>query len=156
MFKLAAVLCEYGIGKDTAEQYIWTKYAQGSSFSEQEMVTTIRSAYKKASYGIKYFEDKDTFQRVRQKLKSGIADDDIKKQLNVREDVIEDIKKEIQTGDDIFWSVNEKGTITIKPSNYSEGWMDTFGVQPKLNDFVEENDWYFEWYDAGTMMVWPS
>ena len=39
---------------------------------------------------------------------------------------------------------------------YSEKWMDTFGVQPKLNDFVEENGWYFEWYDAGTMMVWPS
>jgi hypothetical protein len=34
--------------------------------------------------------------------------------------------------------------------------MDTFGVQPKLNDFVEENGWYFEWYDAGTMMVWPN
>jgi hypothetical protein len=39
---------------------------------------------------------------------------------------------------------------------YSERWMDTFGVQPKLNDFVEENGWYFEWYDAGTMMVWLS
>jgi hypothetical protein len=39
---------------------------------------------------------------------------------------------------------------------YSEAWMDTFGVQPKLNDFVEENGWYFEWYDAGTMMVWPQ
>jgi hypothetical protein len=39
---------------------------------------------------------------------------------------------------------------------YSEGWMDTFGVQPKLNDFVEKNGWYFEWYDAGTMMVWSS
>jgi len=37
---------------------------------------------------------------------------------------------------------------------YSERWMDTFGVQPILNDYVEENGWYFEWYDAGTMMVW--
>lgn len=134
VFKLAAVLCEYGIGKDTAEQYIWTKYAQGTNFSEQEMTTTIRSAYKKATYGIKYFEDKDTFQRVRQKLKSGIPDDDIKKQLNVREDVIEDIKKEIQTGDDIFWSVNEKGNITIKPSNYAE-----FLVKNGFNKYYPEN-----------------
>ena len=39
---------------------------------------------------------------------------------------------------------------------YSEVWYDTFGVQPALNDFVEENGWYFEWYDAGTMMVWPN
>jgi hypothetical protein len=39
---------------------------------------------------------------------------------------------------------------------YSERWMDTFGVQPQLNDFVEENGWYFEWHDAGTIMVWPN
>ena len=39
---------------------------------------------------------------------------------------------------------------------YSERWMNTFGVQPKLNQFVEKNGWYFEWYDAGTMMVWPQ
>ena len=38
---------------------------------------------------------------------------------------------------------------------YSERWMDTFGIEPTMNDFVEENGWYFEWYDAGTMMVWP-
>lgn len=41
--------------------------------------------------------------------------------------------------------------------NYdSERWLDTFGVQPELNAFVEENGWYFEWYDAGTMMVWVN
>lgn len=41
--------------------------------------------------------------------------------------------------------------------NYeSERWLDTFGVKPSLNDFVEENGWYFEWYDAGTMMVWEN
>jgi hypothetical protein len=36
---------------------------------------------------------------------------------------------------------------------YSEVWYDTFGVQPALNDFVEENGWYFEWHDAGTIMM---
>jgi hypothetical protein len=34
--------------------------------------------------------------------------------------------------------------------------MDTFGIEPTMNDFVEENGWYFEWYDPGTMMVWPN
>ena len=37
---------------------------------------------------------------------------------------------------------------------YSERWMNTFGVQPALNAFVEKNGWYFEWYDTDTMMVW--
>jgi hypothetical protein len=134
VFKLAAVMCEYGIHKDTTEQYIWTKYCQGSSFSEQEMVTTIRSAYKKATFGMKYFEDKDTFQKIKQKLKSGIPEEDIKKQLNVRGDVVEDVKKEIKTGEDIFWSKNDKGTVTIEPLKYSE-----FLVKNGFNKYYPEN-----------------
>jgi hypothetical protein len=39
---------------------------------------------------------------------------------------------------------------------YSEVWGDTFGVEPKLNQMVEDNGWYFEWHDAGTMMVWEA
>lgn len=39
---------------------------------------------------------------------------------------------------------------------YSERWFNTFGVNPKLNKKVEDKGWFFEWYDAGTMMVWPS
>jgi len=39
---------------------------------------------------------------------------------------------------------------------YNEVWGDTFGVEPKLNQLVEDSGWYFEWHDAGTMMVWPS
>jgi hypothetical protein len=31
-----------------------------------------------------------------------------------------------------------------------------FGVEPKLNGIVEDNGWYFEWYDPGTMMVWKN
>ncbi len=39
---------------------------------------------------------------------------------------------------------------------YNEVWNDTFGVDPKLSKVIETSGWYFEWYDAGTMMVWPS
>ena len=49
------------------------------------------------------------------------------------------------------------GESTPKFFNYySEAWYNTFGVQPELNQFVEDNGWYFEWYDAGTMMVWEA
>jgi hypothetical protein len=37
---------------------------------------------------------------------------------------------------------------------YREYWNDTFGVEPKLNKIAEDNGWYFEWYDPGTMMMW--
>ena len=39
---------------------------------------------------------------------------------------------------------------------HSEELYETFGVDPELNEFVEENGWYFEWYDPGTIMLWPS
>ena len=39
---------------------------------------------------------------------------------------------------------------------YSEAWVDTIGIKPELNKTAEDSGWYFEWYDAGTMMVWPS
>jgi len=29
-------------------------------------------------------------------------------------------------------------------------------VDPKLNAMVENNGWFFEWHDAGTMMVWEN
>ena len=62
--------------------------------------------------------------------------------------------KDFGIGGEGIWASGESDPRLF--DYYSERWMDTFGVQPKLNDFVEENEWYFEWYDAGTIMVWPS
>jgi hypothetical protein len=134
VFKLACVMCEYGIDKSTTEQYIWTKYCQGTSFNHGEMVTSINSAYKKATFSTKYFEDKDTFHKVKQKLKSGIAKDDIKKQLGVADDIIDDIKEEIASGDDVFWMVDSKKGIQIEPIKYSE-----FLVKSGFNKYYPEN-----------------
>ena len=39
---------------------------------------------------------------------------------------------------------------------YNDDWMDTFGINPSINELVEDSGWFFEWHDAGTMMVWPS
>lgn len=36
------------------------------------------------------------------------------------------------------------------------GFYNTLGVKPTLNTQVEKRGWYFEWYDAGTMMCWPQ
>ena len=67
------------------------------------------------------------------------------------------------TTDEFYGEKNDNNGIWISaestPSlfNYwSEVWGDTFGVDPKLNDVVESNGWFFEWYDPGTMMVWES
>ena len=62
-----------------------------------------------------------------------------------------------------FSNPNLKGGIWIAADDdnrffnyYSEKWVDTFGVDPKINKLVEDNGWFFEWWDAGTMLAWPE
>ena len=38
---------------------------------------------------------------------------------------------------------------------YSAKWSNTFGVEPRLDKAVNKKGWFFEWYDPGTMMVYP-
>lgn len=69
----------------------------------------------------------------------------------------------VGTTDDFYNSENQNVGIWVAadstPSLFdydSSEWLDTFGVKPSLNKLVEDNGWYFEWYDPGTMMVWVS
>jgi hypothetical protein len=40
---------------------------------------------------------------------------------------------------------------------WTENYNDyTFGIENSLNELVEECGWFFEWYDAGTLMCYPS
>jgi hypothetical protein len=32
----------------------------------------------------------------------------------------------------------------------------TFGILNRIDQWAEENGWWFEHYDAGTIMLWPS
>ena len=60
--------------------------------------------------------------------------------------------QEFGTGGEGIWI---SGEDTSELFNYwHEGWGNTFGVEPKLDAFVQKNGWYFEWYDAGTMMAY--
>ncbi len=38
---------------------------------------------------------------------------------------------------------------------YRESWYNSHGVEPKLNEQTEKRGWYYEWYDTGTMMLYP-
>jgi hypothetical protein len=62
--------------------------------------------------------------------------------------------KDFGIGGEGIWISGESTTDLF--DYYAEMWYDTFGVQPELNQFVEDNGWYFEWYDVGTMMIWEQ
>ncbi len=39
---------------------------------------------------------------------------------------------------------------------YDLGGLYTFGVLDELWNYAEKHGWYFEWYDAGTIMAYPD
>ena len=138
IFQLACCLCEYGISVETAESYIWNNYISGQQdFSHDRMMATIKSAYKRSSFDSKYFEDKDTINKVRLKLKSGVNDDEIKKQHNITAETINDIREEVAVMDDVFWTItiNKQGNevISIEPLKYSQ-----FLVKHGFNKYYPE------------------
>lgn len=122
IFDLAGTFCEYGISQTTAENFIFS-YILTGDFSENEMKTAIRSAYKKRVFDSKYFEDYQTVSKIKLKIKNGIPSEQIKKELNIDDSVLDEIKQESVDNDIIFWNIktdkNGKETINVDPYLYS-------------------------------------
>lgn len=116
VFKVASCFCEYGIELNTAKSYL-SQYAE-EGFTEQEVRTATSSGYKKALPNSKYFEDNDTINKVKLKIRDGIKPEEIVKQLDVSSDVVRDVNNEISNVDEIFWSIEKKG-IVVEPDLYT-------------------------------------
>lgn len=137
IFEIACCLCDYGISQDIAEHHVYSKYVTGSSFSHQEMLNTIKSAYRKSSFNSKYFEDRSTIDRVKLKLKNGVNEDEIKRQHNISDEILNDIKDNATNADDVFWTIIQKKdseVVVIEPLKYSQ-----FLVKNGFNKFYPEN-----------------
>jgi hypothetical protein len=115
-FKVACTMCEYGVDKYAAKNYL-LQYAQ-EDFTANEINNTVVNAYKSSNFNIKYFEDAQTVSKVKLKLKEGVKDEDIQKQLGVTGAIIESVKEEVQNSDDVFWQADGK-KITIVPHDYA-------------------------------------
>ena len=137
IFEIACCLCDYGISQDSAEHHLYSNYVGGSSFSHQEMLNTIKSAYRKSSFNSKYFEDRSTIDRVKLKLKNGVNEDEIKRQHNISDEILNDIKDNATNADDVFWTIIQKKdseVVVIEPLKYSQ-----FLVKNGFNKFYPEN-----------------
>lgn len=132
IFELACSLSDYGINQDVAENYISNKYTTSQDFTHAEMLSAIKSGYKKSSFNSKYFEDKKTIDRIKLKVKNGIDDEQILKDHNISTTDLKDIK-ENNGSDDIFWSISKKDIISIEPLKYSN-----FLVKNGFNKFYPE------------------
>jgi hypothetical protein len=118
VFKVASCFCEYGISENTAKLYLH-QYSD-KTFTQIEINTTVASAYKRSDKGTKYFEDKETIIKVKSKLKEGISPGDISKQLDIKPDVVEDVKKDVANSEDVFWAFSDKKGVSVDPMKYRD------------------------------------
>lgn len=122
IFDIAGAFCEHGVDQSNAEGYILNNIVIGD-FSEREALTAIKSAYRKRSFGIKYFEDYQSVKRIKSKLIQGENPKDIIKSLNVDKEAVKQVQEEIKENDDIFWDVkilkSGEEKITVEPFKYA-------------------------------------
>ena len=113
LFILANALCEFGISQDYAFNYVLANVVFGD-FSENELLTLFKSAYKRATFNSKYFEDVNKIDRIKQNLSKGIPKKDIANLLKIDETIIDEVKEINEDCD--FWNKFEdkKGNVTIK------------------------------------------
>lgn len=117
VFDLAGMFCEYGVSQSTAEGYIFNNVVIGD-FSETEMRTTIKSAYKKRNFDSKFFEDYQRIDKVRVDLKKG--KDAVIKKHGISEDTFDELKEVLEHED--FWFItydkNGKEKVFVDPLKY--------------------------------------
>jgi len=113
IFDLGGAFCEYGISEDYAIGYIQNNVAYGD-FKESEVYNTIKSAYKRRSFGSKYFEDYNKQNAIKTNLKKGKAK--VIDQYKIEEEVYDSLKYEAEV--DNFWDVDDKNKIKANPLKY--------------------------------------
>jgi len=113
VFDLGGAFCEYGISEDYAIGYIQNNVAYGD-FKETEVSNTIKSAYKRRSFGSKYFEDYNKQNAIKSNLKKGKAK--VIDQYKIEEEVYDRLKYEAEV--DNFWDVDDKNKIKANPLKY--------------------------------------
>ena len=132
VFILASAFNEFGIMKHTAEIFM-SSMAQ-SDFPMSEIRTTINSAYSNTSaFGTKFYEDEAQLQNIRKKIKGGASSSEIKKdlrRLEIDEGNLNEVYEAIEktSGVDKFWSVSDKGAVSLQHFLFKE--------------FLEDNGFY--------------
>lgn len=111
IFDLAGAFCEYGINETTAIGYILNNVVSGD-FKEREVQNTIKSAYKRRSFGSKYFEDYDKQKLIKVDLNKG--KNAVIKKYEIDEDTFEQIKEEVTVEDFWYYEEDSKGKVKIK------------------------------------------
>lgn len=114
IFNLASFFCEYGVSENTAISFIENHINMDDDFTEAECKRTVKSAYKRRSFGIKFFEDYNTINKITNDLK--YPKETVIKKHNISEEEYESISKDVDVLD--FWYYDKQKNIKIDAFKY--------------------------------------
>lgn len=138
VFDLAGAFCEYGIDQNTAESFLYNNVIAGSCKDEQGKINSVRSAYKKRSFGSKFFEDFKRKKDIKYNLKKGKAK--ILKEFKIDEDTYDKLKEENEVEN--FWYYDEKDKLKINPLKYKL-FLESKGFKKYFPSDTEKPNWVY-------------
>lgn len=128
LYKLAVAFNDFGINKTEAERVLFG--FEEKDFNREEIKTTINSAYKKAhQFGTKFFEDKQTQNKIEKLIRVGKSQKDIVKNFpELTSEIIEDYSEKVKENLDLdeFWEYNDKNKIRLSVHKYKL-WLEQHG-----------------------------
>lgn len=119
LFKLASAFNTFGINQSECE-HVLSQYKNGKN--DKEIQQLINSAYKNtADFKTRFFEDKETKQKIEKQVKAGVNPKDIFKQYSSVspgeiENCINEIKENIL--EDNFWTFDKNGKCIVSAHQY--------------------------------------
>ena len=133
LYVLAATLRDFGIPKSDAA-FIVLDYDQNPK-NQNENKTTIDSAYKDMNkFGSKWFEDTDTLNKVKEKMKRGVSKKQVRSFLAdagvENAEAIESVINRVEESSShpVFWEKSKNGVVSV--------------VHWKFKKYLEDNGYY--------------
>lgn len=122
LFILASAFNDFGVNKNEAEN-ILLRFESGD-FDTREIQSVVNSAYRNtSSFNTKFFEDKQTKDKIEKMIKSGRTIKEIKEDFkDISEQSITNTVKHVQQNiaEEEFWEINDKGNVALLPHRYKK------------------------------------
>lgn len=139
IYVLSCAFCEYGISQETAINFIYGEIVQGD-FSEQETITTIKSAYRRMQFNCKYFENVEKLKALKADIKN--PKEEVIKKYDIDESTYNEIKGDVEHDD--FWFYTEDKKPKLKIDSLKFKWfLERNGYKKHFPSDAEEPNFIF-------------
>lgn len=115
LYKLAIAFNDFGVNQSDAEYQLFQ--FKDVDFSQREIESIVKSAYsKRENFGTKFFEDKDSQQKIEKLIRAGKQQKDIIRAFpNLERDNVEEFVESVKESLDIdeFWYYDENNKLKL-------------------------------------------